>query len=208
MPIRKMLPLFILILGPIAVGKPAQVPLFGRAHEQLSGTSAHTLDVAIGDLDADGDPDAFVTWLHETLLLPNDGSGNFGVERNWHDLSGGRYGLRALGDVDGDGDVDAFLSNFQTRIGANHLALDDGTGAFLDASANLQLSNGAPSSVSLADVDGDGDLDALFAAARQLCLCACPQTRISRAAPPRGTSTAMVPWTWWCPTRTRPRVCS
>jgi FG-GAP-like repeat len=66
----------------------------------------------------------------------------------------------AVGDVDGDGDLDLVIGNGNNP---NQLLLNDGNGSFIDATAGRLPSpswNGT-SSVDLADVDGDGDLDLL-----------------------------------------------
>lgn len=69
------------------------------------------------------------------------------------------------GDVDGDGDVDLVVSNDHSP---NQLLLNDGTGAFVDATAGRLVtpSGGFPSNASyegdLADLDGDDDLDLVF----------------------------------------------
>ncbi len=66
----------------------------------------------------------------------------------------------ALGDIDGDGDLDAVVANSAGL--PNALYLNNGTGVFaLDVTAFLG-SGGDTRGVSLADIDADGDLDALF----------------------------------------------
>jgi uncharacterized repeat protein (TIGR01451 family) len=110
--------------------------------------------VALGDVDSDGDLDAFVANRGQanTVWL-NDGTGQFtvtaqslGVSQS-HDV--------ALGDVDGDGDLDAFVANSPLP---NTVWLNDGAGAFRDSGQRLGSANSED--VALGDVDGDGDLDA------------------------------------------------
>jgi hypothetical protein len=129
---------------------------------------------ALGDLDGDGDLDAYfanysVMSLEADVDVPqpdtvlwNDGHGNFTD-------SGQRLGLArsndvALGDLDGDSDLDAFVSN----QGANEIWLNAGgrqggqTGVFVDS--GQRLGDGIHHQVWLADLDGDADLDAAVVA--------------------------------------------
>ncbi len=121
--------------------------------------------VALGDLDGDGDLDAFeanrggfseyeksdsrdMVWL-------NDGFGNFRDSGQRLSLSDG-YSV-ALGDIDGDGDLDAFIGHAYSGM-ADEIWLNDGTGTFADS--GQRLGNDNTRVTSLDDVDQDGDLDA------------------------------------------------
>ncbi len=120
-----------------------------------SGAMAgRSLGVSLGDLDGDGDLDAFVVNDGQlNRLYVNDGSGSFTVS----DAPGSaRDSLGvSLGDLDGDGDLDAFVVNDGQL---NRLYVNDGSGSFTvsDAPGSARDSLG----VSLGDLDGDGDLDA------------------------------------------------
>ena len=68
-------------------------------------------------------------------------------------------------DIDGDADLDLFVGCgnrgvFGTRA-ANRLWVNDGSGAFTDASARLPASVESTTGAVLMDVDGDGDIDLL-----------------------------------------------
>ncbi len=117
------------------------------------GNGSH--DVALGDLDGDGDLDAFladspcVVWL-------NDGAGNF--TDSGQILPSPAYAdVVELADLDGDGDLDTFMASesFNTRIWLN-----DGAGIFSDTGQGLATHTLL--GLALGDVDGDGDIDALI----------------------------------------------
>jgi hypothetical protein len=150
------------------------------AHGWLSvpgDSGAWSWTVALGDVDEDGDLDAFGAgccgstgssgagkWFNRpyNMVWLNDGAGNF---RD----SGQRLGMMgskaiALGDLDGDGALDAFVGNSHDTSGRfwrhqpNRVWLNDGRGQFSDSG---QLLGGAETcSLALGDVDDDGDLDA------------------------------------------------
>jgi hypothetical protein len=124
--------------------------------------SLFSLDVALGDLDGDGDLDAFVANYYagsgqsNTVWL-NDGSGTFTDSGQYLGISASSD--LALGDVDGDGDLDAFVANFSGE--PNRVWLNDGSGTFTDSGQSLGSSDSR--GVALGDLDGDGDLDAFVA---------------------------------------------
>ncbi len=115
-------------------------------------------DVALGDLDGDGDLDAFVAngsqGEQTNAVLVNDGAGNFAIKEQ--DLGFG-MGV-ALGDLDGDGDLDALVTDWNTPAG---IWLNAGDGKFRDS--GQFLINGEASGSALGDLDGDGDLDIYLA---------------------------------------------
>jgi hypothetical protein len=119
-------------------------------------------DVGLGDLDADGDPDAVVASgdrhsSSPTFVFLNDGTGRF-VDSG-QELSRTRFAGIELADLDDDGDLDAFITNFQRP---DEVWLNDGAGRFYDS--GLRLSGSNPSNGGgFGDLDSDGDLDIFVA---------------------------------------------
>ena len=130
------------------------------------------MQVAWGDLDADGDLDAYVANDgHANSLLRNDGREQFtdiGISSGSAFSGDGRpqagMGV-ALGDGDGDGWCDIFVTNFSQDH--NTYYKNTGTGFFTDVSGQAGLAGSSRPFMGWAtfffDYDGDTDLD-LFVA--------------------------------------------
>ena len=117
-------------------------------------------EVAVGDIDGDKDLDLVFAVFGSEVVLRNDGNMNFTVLAQKGIRLDSSKGV-ALGDVDGDKDLDLFVANFMQRT---RLYLNNGKGIFTEAVNALPNNDGDQSfSVALADVDGDGDLDAVIA---------------------------------------------
>ncbi|MCI0589054.1 MAG: VCBS repeat-containing protein [Planctomycetes bacterium] len=145
----------------------------------------NTTAVALGDVDGDGDLDAFVgNYYPQDRVLLNDGAGAF-TDVTATSVPAPSFDTLsvALGDVDGDGDLDAFVGKRAGPTGSpNRLFLNGGTGVFTDVSAtSLPPLSDATRAVALGDVDGDGDLDA-FVGTGGPCVPFCPaaQDRLYR----------------------------
>ncbi len=127
--------------------------------------SAGPFSVRTADIDGDGDMDVLsasiadnrVAWYENT-----DGQGTFGDQQVIAGQALGAYSVFTA-DVDGDGDVDVLSASFGDGIIAWY-ENTDGQGNF---GGQQVLSNTAllARSVHAADIDGDGDVDALSAAA-------------------------------------------
>ena len=115
--------------------------------------------VALGDLDNDGNLDAFVVNNNEAnRIYTNDrmGTGSFTAADIPTTLPGRSSQGVALGDLDGDGDLDAFVVNNNQP---NRIYTNDGKGNF--TVADIPTGDDRNSAgVALADLDRDGDLDA------------------------------------------------
>jgi hypothetical protein len=138
---------------------------FSQGGAPLTNPSAAA--ASVGDLDGDGDADLVIAaWGHPTGR-PNQvwiNVGNAQYVRSSHVVGTAVSGDVVLGDVDADGDLDVLIAN---QADANHdpipdeLWLNDGNGGFTDS--GLRLGRSSTAAVRLADVDGDGDLDAIAA---------------------------------------------
>lgn len=129
----------------------------GQLLQQSSVTGA-TTNIAVGDLDQDGDLDFIeardnlvtdVGWINSSKFRVNfvDSSQNIG--------SNDTQGI-AVGDLNGDGFYDLFTANSNQP---NLVWFSDDKFQFTDS--NQALGNSDSTSVVLGDIDNDGDLDAI-----------------------------------------------
>ncbi|MEY2787173.1 MAG: hypothetical protein RLZZ34_316 [Verrucomicrobiota bacterium] len=151
--------------------------------------------VALADVDGDGRLDVFFCGLDSpNALYRNLGDWRFtnitaralpGV--SWlNPLSGSNDSTGvAFADVDGDGDADLLVNQLG---GGTRLWLNDGAGLFQEATdaAGLRSRTGA-TSMALADVDGDGDLDLYVACFRPTTVLDQPNTRYQLRQTDTGT---------------------
>ncbi|HLE73865.1 MAG TPA: VCBS repeat-containing protein [Anaerolineales bacterium] len=132
-----------------------------------------TNSIALGDLDGDGHLDAFfgnaTSYMDQTeniirnqpnTVWFNDGQGRFWLSAQ--QIGNSEAASVALSDLDGDGDLDAFVGNQgQDEVWLNAGGAQGGRPGTFIAGGTVGDAE-QTRSVALADLDGDGDLDALI----------------------------------------------
>jgi uncharacterized membrane protein len=116
------------------------------------------MGISLGDLDGDGDLDAFTTGWNNSYnkVWLNDGKGVF-LEAQA--IPNANTVSVQLGDLDGDGDLDAYLANYMSDDTdlPDQVWLNNGKGQFTDSGQSLEtVVSPFPA---LGDLDADGDLD-------------------------------------------------
>ncbi len=116
-----------------------------------------SVSVTVNDYDRDGDLDVILANERSSSLILYNVNGIF-TSFGQNIKNKVSYDV-ALGDLDGDGDLDIVYGNFGSNsVGdANTVWLNDGKGNY--SSNGQSLGNDRTTSVSLGDIDADGDLD-------------------------------------------------
>lgn len=133
--------------------------------------------VAFSDVDRDGDKDALIVGNMPGFgieafakLYENDGRGNF-IEDTEVIFDPVKSASIAFSDVDNDGDEDVIIAGYEIdSLGAVpviKLYRNDGQGIFSEKT-DISFDPVVQSSLSFADVDGDGDQDLLITGATSL----------------------------------------
>ncbi len=130
---------------------------FADASGQIPANSGTPSDVALGDVDGDGDLDALLSHVGQNRLLLNNGSGTFADATGQLPADNDDTFALELVDVDGDADLDVVFASYTAP---DRIATNDGTGVFTDATAALfppgvDLGRG----VVAGDFDGNGAID-------------------------------------------------
>ncbi len=128
--------------------------------------------LVLADIESDGDLD--IVFNHngadQTVLRRNNGAGVFGAATVIVSRPGvGGMSRNLVADVNGDGFVD-LISIDDAPMTAAYLEtrLNDGTGAFALNSAVYLFNGSAGNTLTMADFDGDGDLDVVTASTNDL----------------------------------------
>jgi len=124
--------------------------------------------VAAGDVDGDGDTDAFVTAFYPAFLI-NDGKGNMTVNRTYLPK---RYGMEHAGyytseliDVDRDGHLDLLIAGHEYPAAPSLIVWGNEGPGFADSTATTLpkvIDFGIVVDIDVADFDGDGINDVLL----------------------------------------------
>ncbi len=133
---------------------------FVNASNQLPSSATVAGQLAVADIDSDGDVDAVIkgsTNSPEPRLYFNDGTGVFSDHSQSLPMVPNSGRTIRIFDADGDSDGDVLFGG----SGQDSLLLNDGQGELVYSDQVFGV--GTCSDVELADMDGDGDRDAVFA---------------------------------------------
>lgn len=132
---------------------------FSASNQALS--TRYSSSLALTDVDGDGSLDVIlnVDYPNGNEVWINDGAGHF--TKNLFDLAYNTASAIAAGDLNGDGTPDLWQANNRDVLnngGGDTVWTSDGTGRFTRAGPAWGSSGSL--GIALADLDGDGDLDA------------------------------------------------
>ena len=116
----------------------------------------------MGDVDGDGDLDIVFIRSGQNLLYINAGKGMF-VSATAPLPGAGDTRSLTLADLDRDGDLDLVTMSDDGPGRRVNLYSNDGSGLFTEVPASINQRYGYPNEVALGDIDGDEDLDMVFA---------------------------------------------
>jgi hypothetical protein len=136
-------------------------PFLGVSGTDITAEARPTREIALGDVDGDGDLDVVAGNYNEVnrLYLNNGTAAPFsGVTGADITADASKTWAIALGDADGDGDLDVVAGNLDQT---NRLYLNNGTATPFSGVTGTDITAEADETRSIAfgDVDGDGGLD-------------------------------------------------
>ncbi len=135
-------------------------PFNGVTGSDITLDSHNSRSIILGDMDGDGDLDLITGNLFEsTRLYLNNGTADPFNGVTGSNITSDAYVTSSvvLGDLDGDGDLDLVTGD----NGINHLYFNNGTATPFNGILGLDITSDSHDtcSVTLGDVDEDGDLD-------------------------------------------------
>jgi len=121
-----------------------------------NGPRSHTHDIAVADVNADGNPDVMTTNANDNTIsvLLGDGKGGF-TQAAGSPIRAGRhpYDVVTFNDLNGDGKLDLITPNLQGN--AVTVMMGDGRGGFASSSGSPFALGPRPGYVAIADLNDD-----------------------------------------------------
>ncbi len=111
------------------------------------------------DFDGDGNLDILAATINKRYLYRNNGNGTF-LKEVIDGSTSSMVDIR-INDVDGDGDLDLVYLEYYYNYTLLTIQKGDGTGGFGEKES-VNISSSEPGLFSMADIDGDGDDDAVL----------------------------------------------
>lgn len=131
--------------------------IFGNQEFSPYALGSGGQDIALGDIDGDGDADLLMATQTGIVRRLNDGTGNFTTGNAIYPTITNPTGI-ALGDADNDGDLDIVVCG-----GTNVSVLQNTAGAFTTMSGFPMTVGTNFTDVQWGDMNADGDLDIVLA---------------------------------------------